>query len=136
MSGHGHVIPNTNGMLARCGGPALCGECAEELANLEAYKIEELKLIVLHGNGLLERRLATIILEIKNRSAYKPKTTQIQRAEMLKQVKEKAYGPGYDLLRGILMDLDAAEAALKGESERSIPNTDDHPLGCRCRRCE
>lgn len=30
--GHGHVRPNPNGMVARCGGPALCKECALELA--------------------------------------------------------------------------------------------------------
>lgn len=30
MSGHGHVTPNANGMKARCGGPAICPECAKE----------------------------------------------------------------------------------------------------------
>ena len=30
MSGHGHVIKNPNGILARCGGPALCSVCREE----------------------------------------------------------------------------------------------------------
>lgn len=28
--GHGHVTPNPGGMVARCGGPALCHECACE----------------------------------------------------------------------------------------------------------
>jgi hypothetical protein len=28
--GHGHVTPRLDGMLARCGGPAMCGECARE----------------------------------------------------------------------------------------------------------
>lgn len=32
MSGHGHVTPNPNGLKARCGGPALCGGCAQEAA--------------------------------------------------------------------------------------------------------
>jgi hypothetical protein len=32
MSGHGHVIPNADGMKARCGGPGICPECARELA--------------------------------------------------------------------------------------------------------
>lgn len=32
MSGHGHVTPNPDGSKARCGGPALCGVCARELA--------------------------------------------------------------------------------------------------------
>lgn len=32
MSGHGHVKPNPDGSKARCGGPALCSECARELA--------------------------------------------------------------------------------------------------------
>ena len=30
MSGHGWVIPNPNGVKARCGGPALCSACALE----------------------------------------------------------------------------------------------------------
>lgn len=29
---HGHVTPNPDGSKARCGGPALCAECAMELA--------------------------------------------------------------------------------------------------------
>lgn len=33
--GHGHVIPNKDGSRARCGGPALCGDCAMELASLQ-----------------------------------------------------------------------------------------------------
>lgn len=32
MSGHGHVTPNPDGSKARCGGPAICGECAREAA--------------------------------------------------------------------------------------------------------
>jgi hypothetical protein len=30
--GHGHVVPRADGAKARCGGPAICGECARELA--------------------------------------------------------------------------------------------------------
>lgn len=30
--GHGHVFPRPDGALARCGGPALCPECAADLA--------------------------------------------------------------------------------------------------------
>lgn len=29
---HGHVKPNPNGSKARCGGPAICKDCATELA--------------------------------------------------------------------------------------------------------
>lgn len=32
MSGHGHVVPNPDGSRARCGGPAICKVCAQELA--------------------------------------------------------------------------------------------------------
>jgi len=32
MSGHGHVTPNPDGSLARCGGPGICPECSRELA--------------------------------------------------------------------------------------------------------
>ncbi len=31
MTGHGHVTPLPTGAKARCGGPALCPECAREL---------------------------------------------------------------------------------------------------------
>ena len=31
---HGHVIPNPNGNLARCGGTAFCQTCKAELAEL------------------------------------------------------------------------------------------------------
>lgn len=34
MSGHGHVVPNADGSLARCGGPGICSECALEQARL------------------------------------------------------------------------------------------------------
>jgi hypothetical protein len=30
--GHGHVTPNSDGSKARCGGPALCPQCAQEAA--------------------------------------------------------------------------------------------------------
>lgn len=32
--GHGHVIPNPNGVKAHCGGPAMCTECALEQVGL------------------------------------------------------------------------------------------------------
>lgn len=32
---HGHVTPNPDGSKARCGGPALCSKCAQELAEKE-----------------------------------------------------------------------------------------------------
>lgn len=28
--GHGHITPNADGSLCRCGGPALCDVCAKE----------------------------------------------------------------------------------------------------------
>jgi hypothetical protein len=34
--GHGHVVPRSDGVKARCGGPAMCGDCAKELARLQA----------------------------------------------------------------------------------------------------
>lgn len=36
MSGHGHVTPNADGSKARCGGPALCIECAIESVQKDA----------------------------------------------------------------------------------------------------
>ena len=32
MTGHGWVTPNPDGTKARCGGPGLCGQCAQEKA--------------------------------------------------------------------------------------------------------
>ncbi len=38
--GHGHVTPRADGVRARCGGPALCGECAKELAAQQPQPLE------------------------------------------------------------------------------------------------
>lgn len=35
-AGHGHVRPRVDGVKARCGGPALCAECAREQARVDA----------------------------------------------------------------------------------------------------
>lgn len=42
--GHGHVIPNKDGSLARCGGPAICTECARELKSDLYETIDALRL--------------------------------------------------------------------------------------------
>ena len=34
--GHGHVYPRADGALARCGGPALCPECARDKVRFDA----------------------------------------------------------------------------------------------------
>lgn len=39
-TGHGHVFPRPDGMKARCGGPAICKECAIDAAR-HAPKPEE-----------------------------------------------------------------------------------------------
>ncbi len=39
--GHGHVIPNPDGSLARCGGPGICSDCAKELAQLERRRTQD-----------------------------------------------------------------------------------------------
>lgn len=38
--GHGHVTPNEDGSVARCGGPALCDACALELAELNRARTD------------------------------------------------------------------------------------------------
>lgn len=37
--GHGHVTPNADGFLARCGGPSICKVCKAELAALKAQQV-------------------------------------------------------------------------------------------------
>jgi hypothetical protein len=34
MYNHGWVKPNPSGLVARCGGPALCSQCSRELSFL------------------------------------------------------------------------------------------------------
>lgn len=41
MAGHGHVIPNADGSLARCGGPGLCDECSREEAQVKRNERED-----------------------------------------------------------------------------------------------
>lgn len=36
--GHGHVFPRPDGVRARCGGPAMCSECAKDLARKKKQK--------------------------------------------------------------------------------------------------
>ena len=43
MSGHGHVVPNVDGLKARCGGPAICSVCARELHAFNDSEIERLR---------------------------------------------------------------------------------------------
>lgn len=50
--------------------------------------------------------------ELVEAAQYTPRTTQIQRAELLKAVLEQTTGIGHQLLREVLMDLDAAERSL------------------------
>lgn len=45
---HGHVRPNPDGSVARCGGPPLCEECAIELVNVYW---EEHKAYLIHNFG-------------------------------------------------------------------------------------
>ena len=35
-TGHGHVRPRPDGVKARCGGPAMCRACQQELAGMPA----------------------------------------------------------------------------------------------------
>lgn len=42
--GHGHVIPNADGLKARCGGPLLCIDCARDAIT------DKIVLQLAHGN--------------------------------------------------------------------------------------
>lgn len=63
--GHGHVVPNEDGSKARCGGPAICSECAAEQA---AQKEPEIKIHSMSvENGNIDMKLSTdklIMLQI------------------------------------------------------------------------
>lgn len=37
--GHGWVVPNPDGLLAKCGGPSLCAVCAAEKAQYDASRL-------------------------------------------------------------------------------------------------
>jgi len=39
--GHGHVYPNADGSVARCGGPAICSKCAADLAHKVGHVPED-----------------------------------------------------------------------------------------------
>jgi hypothetical protein len=41
FGGHGWVIPNPSGAVARCGGPGLCRQCATERKALEIWQARE-----------------------------------------------------------------------------------------------
>lgn len=45
MKKHGHVTPNEDGSLARCGGPGICSECSQELAEKNKISDHDQKLI-------------------------------------------------------------------------------------------
>lgn len=40
-TGHGHVFPRPDGVRARCGGPALCGECAKDFVRKATSQSKE-----------------------------------------------------------------------------------------------
>jgi hypothetical protein len=58
MSGHGHVKPNADGSVARCGGPAVCRDCALEAVSSLATEptLAELKALI--------KRLHTYVRDI------------------------------------------------------------------------
>lgn len=49
--GHGHVFPRPDGVLARCGGPALCGECAKDLTQKVSIQSQAVSLADLRVEG-------------------------------------------------------------------------------------
>jgi hypothetical protein len=81
--GHGHVFPRADGLLSRCGGPAICSECAEE------YRIKYGKEVP--KNYLIAERLTECMEEVA-RERYPELVTEqhgLFRALMLVMSKEK-----------------------------------------------
>jgi hypothetical protein len=39
-TGHGHVVPTSTGILARCGGPGMCDRCSADKARLDRAEAE------------------------------------------------------------------------------------------------
>lgn len=59
-TGHGHVIPRHDGVKARCGGPGICTQCSQELAQLKAKSqklVENDPEKAAEGAGCQHRRL-------------------------------------------------------------------------------
>ena len=70
---HGHVTPNLDGSLARCGGPAICAQCAQEAHNaapaLQSWEEFELSLRTLPVTWI-PAALRMLVEEAENKKVF------------------------------------------------------------------
>ena len=76
--GHGHVIANPDGSLARCGGPAICQQCSIEYAEFHGKPF-------LPGFGGYEPTAAVKDQIEKSFTYHAPKADQPARYERIRQ---------------------------------------------------
>lgn len=92
IGGHGHVVPRADGIVAKCGGPAICAECKKEqaavvdppagrrLGPFDSW-LDELDDCVQVGGGLDRVKARTVLLafasHVRRQPAPKPDTDPI-----------------------------------------------------------
>lgn len=62
---HGHVTPNPDGSLARCGGPSICSVCALELGQLNNKKVSKTAYDSLLKEAMAMRESLRCVVSIK-----------------------------------------------------------------------
>lgn len=85
-TGHGHVTPRKDGLKARCGGPTLCSECADEWRRKHGMPVTQSP-IVFPGPGTTQPILisARLYEELKD---YLAMETDMQAGQLLRRLRE------------------------------------------------
>ena len=100
--GHGHVIPNSDGSRARCGGPALCDECSREESLASSKATVSAAVYEAAVKGRQEFREAYRKLReacLKDIAGAGPMTGPIYHSEIRKALGLDAEGSGPDVIQ-------------------------------------